>query len=182
MNNINADIQCSAPTFNSLLCNRLFIEQSPTQNKTSSTDSDKSLQSYDQQTNKRRTKDRQKVFDKDVDKSIPTQTKNPRAENPISTVTYISLVHPVPADWKVRDHNPLVVPGSNDVKDIVCFAHITEHQVCRRPNCRYRHPTKPSEIGTIAEAKKFVSWVDNDSTITWVGDTKKKIMDWIQQM
>jgi hypothetical protein len=134
------------------------------------------------QTNKRRTKDRQKVTDKDVNKNIPTQTKKPRAENPISTVTYISLVHPVPADWKVWVHNPLVVPGSNDVKDIVCFAHITEHQVCRRPNCRYHHPTKPSEIGTIAEAKKFVSWVDNDSTITWVGDTKKKIMDWIQQM
>ena len=39
VNNINADIQCSAPTFNYLLCNR------PTQK--SSTDSDKSLQSYE---------------------------------------------------------------------------------------------------------------------------------------
>ena len=34
VNKINADIQRSAPTFNSLLCNRLFKGQSPTHNKT----------------------------------------------------------------------------------------------------------------------------------------------------
>jgi hypothetical protein len=178
VNNINADIKCSAPTFNSLLCNRLFKGQSPTHNKTKQAlEIPKSLSRVmtSKQTNKQRTTDRQKLTDKDVDKNIPTQTKKPRAENPISTVvTYISLVHAVSADWKVRDHNPLVFPGSNDVKDIVCFAHITEHQVCHQPKCLYHHPTKPSEIGTIAESKKFLCWVDNDSTITcWVGDTKK---------
>ena len=69
-------------------------------------------------------------------------------------------------DWKT---------GVFEHKPAVCLEHITEHLVCRQQNCQYRHPTKPSKIGTIlAEAKKFVSWVDNDSTITWwVGDTKE---------
>jgi hypothetical protein len=81
--------------------------------------------------------------------------------------------------WKLPSHQRIVVNDSTARSDIVCWSHIANNRTCTFEGCLHRHPTKPSEIGTITEAKKMIDWVTNDSTLKWVGNAKKEIQSYI---
>ena len=162
------DLSSCNPTFQSLNCPFLQLPAPPAKKED---DKGQGQGHGNKKANKRRNKDERVVAD---NQNVGDKKKFKRS-NPVNWVE----VKNDDSKWKLSGHQCVVVENSTARSDIVCWSHIANNRTCTFESCLHRHPSKPSEIGTVAEAKKLIDWVTNDPTIQWVGNAKKEIQSYI---
>jgi hypothetical protein len=125
------------------------------------------------------TKKRKRTRKTDQDRPKPTSHPRPTQTPAGPTLEWIELVKPDDKEWRITAHKCILVEGSLDASNMLCWNHVASGRTCKMPNCKYRHPKSPTDFTSKDEAQKLCDWVKHDNTIRWMGNTKKEGQAWI---